>query len=111
MKCVRSFNAPPNANRAIGACPSWRAVGGEENQAIAGVTAIASDMFPGEAMGAVNGAMGSAFGAGAAVFPWLAGWLFDQSRSYSLAFAAAAVAVIISTAAVWIATMWAKRSS
>jgi len=74
------------------------------------MTAIASDMFPGEAMGAVNGAMGSAFGAGAAVFPWLAGWLFDQSQSYSVAFAAAAVAVIISTISVWIATIWAKRS-
>lgn len=74
------------------------------------MTAIASDMFPGQAMGAVNGAMGSAFGAGAAVFPWLAGWLFDQSQSYSVAFAAAAVAVIISTISVWIATMWAKQS-
>jgi len=67
------------------------------------ITAVASDLFPGDALGAVNGAVGSAFGAGAALFPWLAGRIYDQSASYTLAFQLAAVAILISTSALWLA--------
>jgi MFS family permease len=65
------------------------------------ITAIASDLFPGQALGAVNGAVGSAFGLGAAVFPWLAGTLFDRSGSYLLPFSIAAAAVLLSTISLW----------
>lgn len=67
------------------------------------ITAVASDMFPGPALGAVNGAVGSAFGLGAAIFPWLAGTLYDRSGSYLVPFTIAAVAVLISTASLWYA--------
>ncbi len=67
------------------------------------VTAIASDLFPGDAVGAINGAMGASFGAGAAAFPWLAGRLFDLAGTYATAFAVAGAAVLISTAAIWLA--------
>jgi MFS family permease len=67
------------------------------------ITAVASDLFPGSALGAVNGAVGSAFGAGAAIFPWLAGTLYDYSGSYVTAFEIASLAVLISTIALWIA--------
>ena len=75
------------------------------------VTAVASDLFPGNALGAVNGAVGSAFGAGAALFPWLAGRIFDQSGSYTLAFQLAAAGIIISTVAFWLAPTLAKRKA
>ena len=67
------------------------------------VTAVASDLFPGDAMGAVNGAVGSAFALGAAFFPWLAGFIFDRNGSYRLAFELAAVATTLSLIALWLA--------
>lgn len=73
------------------------------------VTAVASDLFPGNALGAVNGAVGSAFGLGAAVFPWLAGTLFDHLGSYAVAFGIASVAILISTVALWLAPGRAEK--
>lgn len=67
------------------------------------VTAVASDLFPGQALGAINGAVGSAFAIGAALFPWLAGYLFDRSGVYTTAFIVAAISVVLSTIALWLA--------
>lgn len=61
------------------------------------VTAVASDLFPGDALGAINGAVGAAFGMGAAILPWLAGLLYDLQGSYTTGFMVSVGAVIIST--------------
>lgn len=61
------------------------------------VTAIASDLFPGDALGGINGAVGAAFGIGAALFPWLAGRLFDIQGNYTTVLFVAGFAVIVST--------------
>ncbi len=58
------------------------------------VTAIVSDLFPGRAVGAITGAMGAAFGAGAAIFPWLAGWPYDRSSDYHTAFTVTVLAIV-----------------
>lgn len=73
------------------------------------VTAVASDLFPGQALGSINGAVGSAFGAGAALFPWMAGRIFDLSGAYMAAFVVAAVAVVISTIALWMAKTFSPK--
>jgi MFS family permease len=67
------------------------------------VTAIVSDLFPGNALGAINGAMGAAFGIGAAILSWLAGFLYDLQGSYTTAFLITAGIVIMSTISTWLA--------
>jgi sugar phosphate permease len=73
------------------------------------ITAVASDLFPGSALGAINGSVGAAFGVGAAFFPWLAGYMFDRFGAYTIAFIAAAVGIVVSTLALWLAPAAAGR--
>ncbi|HEX5612558.1 MAG TPA: MFS transporter [Burkholderiales bacterium] len=65
------------------------------------IPAMVSDRFGGRHFGTIVGVglMGSA--AGSAVGPWMAGYLFDVSGSYMLAFAVAAGCGVIAGAAGW----------
>lgn len=67
------------------------------------VTAAASDLFPGNNLGFVNGAIGAAFGVGAAILPWLAGRFFDLQNTYITVFIIAGFTVVISNFFLWIA--------
>lgn len=74
------------------------------------VTAVASDLFPGDALGAINGAVGASFGMGAAILPWLAGLLYDLQGSYITGFVVSVGVVIISTFSLWLAPSFKTRS-
>jgi MFS family permease len=75
------------------------------------VTSVASDLFHGPALGTINGVVGSAFGVGAAVMPWLAGRIYDQSGDYGMAFLTAAGAIVFSAIVLWIAPSFVERNN
>jgi MFS family permease len=70
---------------------------------IAQLSTIPADVFTGPHLGAILGVVGAGGGLGGAIGPYLAGWLFDVTASYRLAFLAACVAIAGSAVAAWIA--------
>ncbi|MEQ8662496.1 MAG: MFS transporter [Gammaproteobacteria bacterium] len=75
------------------------------------VPAMVSDRFQGRHFGAILGIglLGSA--AGSALGPWLGGYLFDLSGSYTLPFAIAAVSGVVAGAAGWSARVLRVRAT
>jgi len=67
------------------------------------ITAVASDLFPGRALGSINGAIGASFGLGAAFFPWIAGWLYDLQLNYTSSFLIAGIAIVLSAGSLFLA--------
>ena len=61
-------------------------------------TALASDIFQGNGLGLVNGAVGAMFGLGAAFGPWLVGRLRDSTGDYVYGFLAIVLMIVISIA-------------
>jgi MFS family permease len=74
------------------------------------IPAMVSDRFGGRHFGTIVGVglMGSA--AGSALGPWMAGWLFDRTGSYMLAFALAAGSGLVAGAAGWRARVLRVRA-
>jgi MFS family permease len=70
---------------------------------IAQLSTIPADAFAGPHLGAILGVVQAGGGLGGALGPFLAGWLFDTTGSYRLAFLAACVAVGGSAVAAWFA--------
>lgn len=67
------------------------------------VMATATDLFPGKAVGAISGAVGAAFGGGAALYPWMAGRIFDVTGSYGIALWVGGVTALVSATSLWLA--------
>ena len=64
---------------------------------------MASDMFRGAAYGAIFGGISMASNVGSGVGSWLAGFIFDQTGSYYLAFAIAITGVLAGAVCIWLA--------
>jgi MFS family permease len=67
------------------------------------LTAIPADLFAGKHFGAILGFTNGGGGLGGFIGPFLAGYLFDSTGDYQIAFAVSALAIIGSAVAVWIA--------
>ena len=65
--------------------------------------ALSADRFSGEHFGTIVGAGMFASALGSAIGPWLAGWQFDLTGSYTLPFLVAAVCGGIAGGAAWMA--------
>jgi MFS family permease len=67
------------------------------------LTAIPADLFAGRHFGAILGFANGGGGLGGFIGPFLAGYLFDRTGNYHLAFAASALAILGASVAVWVA--------
>jgi MFS family permease len=65
------------------------------------ITAKAADLFPGRNLGTILGAITIGSGLGAAIGSWGAGWIFDISGSYHLAFMLSIASYLIGCIAFW----------
>jgi MFS family permease len=63
----------------------------------------AADIFAGRSFGAIFGTMNVGMGLGGAAGAWLAGFVFDATGSYLIAFALAAICTLASVVAIWLA--------
>jgi MFS family permease len=65
------------------------------------ITAKTADLFPGAQLGAILGVITIGSGVGAALGSWGAGFIFDLSGSYELAFALSIVSYLCGVVAFW----------
>ena len=74
------------------------------------VMSVAGDLFAGRTLGAINGTVGAAFGAGAALYPWLGGVIFDHAGSYQTAYLLAIGTILLAMSSLWLATRFSPTS-
>jgi MFS family permease len=65
------------------------------------ITAKTADLFPGGRLGTILGVITIGSGIGSAVGSWAAGWIFDLSGSYRLAFLLSILAYLCGCVAFW----------
>jgi MFS family permease len=65
------------------------------------ITAKTADLFPGSRLGTILGVITIGSGIGAAVGSWAAGWIFDVSGSYRVAFMLSIAAYVCGCIAFW----------
>ncbi|MFC2011941.1 MFS transporter [Chloroflexota bacterium] len=63
--------------------------------------AIAADLFQGKTFGTIIGVMNWGYGLGAAFGSWLAGYIFDLTGSYNLAFSVVISAYVLAIVVIW----------
>lgn len=66
------------------------------------ITAKTADLFPGPRLGTILGAITIGTGVGSAAGSWLAGWTFDVTGSYQVAFALSILFYVCGSVAFWL---------
>ncbi|MFC1932242.1 MFS transporter [Chloroflexota bacterium] len=67
------------------------------------IMAAKADVFRGQHLGMIMGFNNLGYGVGAAIGSWLAGYIFDVSGSYTLAFVIVVLCLIVSAILIWAA--------
>jgi len=65
--------------------------------------AVSADLFKGKIFGLIYGFVEASVGIGAAFGVWVAGFIFDRTQSYQLAFGLVIVCFILSCIFCWLA--------
>jgi MFS family permease len=65
------------------------------------ITAKTADLFPGGQLGTILGVITIGSGLGAALGSWGAGWIFDRTGSYRVAFALSIASYLCGVVAFW----------
>jgi MFS family permease len=65
------------------------------------ITAKTADLFPGPRLGTILGVITVGSGLGAAIGSWAAGWIFDLTASYRIAFLLSIAAYVTGSVAFW----------
>ncbi|MDN3565091.1 MFS transporter [Paeniroseomonas aquatica] len=73
------------------------------------ITAKTADLFPGPRLGTILGVITIGSGLGAAIGSWAAGWIFDLSGSYRIAFLGSIAAYVAGSVAFWLLRSPADR--
>ncbi|MBI2328904.1 MAG: MFS transporter [Chloroflexi bacterium] len=66
--------------------------------------AATADLFHGRHFGSILGSADTGWGIGATLGPWLGGYIFDTTGSYTTAFIAAIIAISFAGASFWVAS-------
>jgi MFS family permease len=74
------------------------------------IGAKTADLFPGDSLGKIMGTFTLTYGTGAALGPYLAGFLFDRYGSYNLAFSLILVCIIFGVHGIWLSGKSQKLS-
>jgi MFS family permease len=65
--------------------------------------AVAADLFKGRVFGLIYGFVEAGIGAGGALGAWVAGFIFDKTQSYKLAFILVIIVMLLSCLFIWLA--------
>jgi nitrate/nitrite transporter NarK len=65
--------------------------------------ATAADLFKGRIFGLIYGIVEGTMGLGGSIGSWVAGFIFDQTRSYRSAFVLVIIVCLLSCVFIWIA--------
>ncbi|MFQ5895191.1 MAG: MFS transporter [Nitrospinota bacterium] len=75
------------------------------------LVALKADLFRGPHFGSILGMSQLGTGLGAAVGPWLAGYIFDRTGDYQLAFLLVAASILLSALGAWVGGSLLRRET
>jgi MFS family permease len=71
-------------------------------------SSLVIDLFHGKHYGAILGFLEIGSGLGGTIGPWLSGFLFDRTRSYTLSFSLSMALLVLASVSAWLAGRWGR---
>jgi MFS family permease len=71
-------------------------------------SSLVIDLFHGKHYGAILGFLEIGSGLGGTIGPWLSGFLFDRTKSYTVSFSLSMAVLVLATVSAWLAGRWGR---